>query len=45
MTVINGKVVLEDDVLLGMDEEGILCNEQQQALDLIAKTDFSRACK
>ena len=45
MTVVNGKVLLEDGAFTELDEEKLIKNEQAMALDLVEKTDFSRAAK
>lgn len=45
MTVVNGKILLKDDRFTVMDEEKVLRNEQEQAKDLINKTDFTRSCR
>ena len=45
MTAVNGKVLLEDGAFTSLDEERLLYNEQAMALDLVNKTDFSRAAK
>lgn len=41
MTVVNGRVLLEDDRFVHVNEEEVLREEQRQARDLAAKTGFS----
>ena len=45
MTVVNGEVLLRNGAFTRLDEERLLKNEQQKALDLVRRTDFSRAIK
>jgi len=45
MTVVNGEILLDNGSFTRLDEEKLLKNEQKEALDLVAKTDFTRAVK